>query len=229
MSSIYLNTPWNLDVTGFVDSLHIDKHVNRIIFSNIAERHVSLIVSAPLNGFLKLSLFPGFSILCLCEPSLLRETVTRNTAFSKIMIHTYSDEVEFRIVPNSEHPVCTLFVEVSFSDCVPSLKNLAKTCVRANTTQKQHGNLANCFANLISHDFYLCQQVGEPFTNLKLTVKTPYGDLPTCVHRNCNCPIHCQKCTEKSHCCTAGGVPPCTGTTNSQITHNALSYTLYNC
>ena len=126
MSSIYLSTPLNLDVTGFVDSLHIDKHVNRIIFSNIAERHVSLIVSAPLNGFLKLSLFPGFSILCLCEPSLLRETVTRNTAFSKIMIHTYSDEVEFRIVPNSEHPVCTLFVEVSFLIVFRHLKTLQK-------------------------------------------------------------------------------------------------------
>ena len=227
MSTIFRTAPFNIDVNAYVDTLHIGKDVNRIIFCNIAERRVSLILSAPLNGFLPLEIWPGYSLLCLCEPSILRETTAQNTAFSELLIHTYSDETELRILPNAQHPTCTTFVSISFSDSPPSLRNLAKSQIRANTVQKRHGTLAFEYYRVIPHDFHLSQNLGETFTTLKISLVTPYGKFPSCIHTQCTCPMHCQKCDEKAHCCTAGGTVACTGRRLSTLSHNVLCDTLF--
>ena len=229
MSTVFRNNPLSINVTDYFDSLHIDRNVNRIVFSNITERHVSLIVSAPLNGFVRISVFPGLSLLCICEPQILREVNTGDTAFKKFMIHSSSDQVEFRIIPNIQHAVCTVFLQISFSHTVPSLQNLAKTIVRANTAQLRHGNLAVEYAKFISHDFNLCENTGENLAKIQLSLETPSGTRNTCKQLRSTCTVHCQLCAEKSHCCTSRNNKPCTGSIDSKITHNPLSFTLFNC
>jgi hypothetical protein len=228
MSSVYEQMPLNIDVTQSVDSLHVSKFVTRLIFSNITERHVTLALSAPLNGFIKLNLNAGFTELCLCEPAILRESITANTAFKKLLIHTLSDEVQLDILPNAQHPVCTLYVQVSFTDSPPSLKNLAKTIVRANTLTNGHGSLAVKYFRYIHSDYNLCENVGEQMYKAKISLTTNYGVFPTCNHTFCECIPHCQICKEKAHCCTTGNVAACTGVQDSSVTHNVLTFTLFN-
>jgi len=228
MSTVYEQLPLNIDVNESVDSLHIDRSVTRIIFSNITERFALLVISAPLNGFIRLNLQPGFTEFCLCEPAIVRESATPSTAFKRLMVHTLSDEMELNILSNEQNPVCTLYVQVSFTADPPSLRNLCKTVVRANTVTKGHGNLAVQYFRYIQSDYNLCEVVGEQMYRAKISLATHFGVFPTCCHTFCECIPHCQICKEKAHCCTAGNTAPCTGTQDSRVTHNVLTYTLFN-
>jgi hypothetical protein len=171
MSTVYEHMPLNIDVNESVDSLHIDRSVTRIIFSNITERFALLVISAPLNGFIRLNLQPGFTELCLCEPAIVRESATPSTAFKRLMVHTLSDEMELNILPNEQNPVCTLYVQVSFTNAPPSLRNLSKTVVRANTLTKGHGNLAVQYFRYIQSDYNLCEVVGEHMYRRKIPLQ----------------------------------------------------------
>ena len=163
--------PHNIDVTAVVNTLHIGRDVTRVIFCNIAERNIKLILTAPLNGFQVLQLCPGYTLLCLCEPALLRETLARFTAFSQLYVHTYSEEIELKIVPNKQHSTCTTFVTVSFASNPPSLTNLAKAVIRANTTQKKHGSLSLEYFKFTPYNFLLAQNVGDTFKHLNVNLK----------------------------------------------------------
>ena len=227
MITNYSDVLGNIDVNAQVNTLHIGKNVNRIIFSNIAERRIKLILSAPQNGFVAFDLWPGFSVLCLCEPSIIKYPTNRTSAFSKLLIHTYSDQVQLRIIPNTQHPSCTVFVTVSFSSVPPSLQNLAKSVVRAHTAQTRHGNLSVQYFEHISTSFHLCEIIAEPFRQIKLELQTAGGTLFTCTHLSCTCYEHCQMCTEQAHHCATNAIG--TGPQVSKITQNVMCYTLFNC
>ncbi len=79
--------------------------------------------------------------------------------------------MELNILSNEQNPVCTLYVQVSFTAEPPSLRNLCKTVVRANTVTKGHGNLAVQYFRYIQSDYNLCEVVGEQMYRAKIPLQ----------------------------------------------------------